>query len=574
MPPEKPGDEASSPEVQQVNVTDSGTILTPSQMLSRRGPLSIDLYPDQNVLLKARFMAGDPNLRINELANCISRDPICTLELLRVANAIYFAQDRPPICTVKTAVVRLGSSNLVEILEQLKSRKSHPKPMVAAEIENLRSYARKVSRISQLISLTGYRQLTDEAQTVGLMANTGQMLACWYLQEEYLALSEQYSKPILISRLLNHHNFNVHLIRAAFLRMRGLPPSLLFAIDRELTCPDPEKTPLRFIVDSALELVEAFMSGKWEKYETSPELPRKSALRLLELSEKQYDQIYEQATQYLSKPDHEVTTIINRDDLSDGATSETNPQETSDDTEVQFIGEALEQSELLEILRGQNEQTPLTQDNNQNLSSKKNPSLFKNTPKVETSGTFVFPKEVVSAKPEYILPCEEKEKQAENFTSSARGLIGDLMRLCNSASSTEEIIDELLHILVDNGPFERSALFVLGADRRTATIFQAVGFDLENPDHVKVTDPFSPLAACFTKIKSYNADGITDTVSPFGITSYAMSPVGVNHETPVILYADCGVDEPLTFESRRLFRYVLALVNETLNELPGSLPNQ
>ena len=105
-----------------------------SQYTHRGGPLSIQLPVEFTVLDKARLMTQDRNIRTDELATCISQDPILTLEVLRIANAMFFVQDRPPITTAQTAVVRLGSANVEELIENAYNRPPILDPHVLKEL--------------------------------------------------------------------------------------------------------------------------------------------------------------------------------------------------------------------------------------------------------------------------------------------------------------------------------------------------------------------------------------------------------------------------------------------------------
>ena len=136
------------------------------------------------------------------------------------------------------------------------------------------------------------------------------------------------------------------------------------------------------------------------------------------------------------------------------------------------------------------------------------------------------------------------------------------------------LLPHLLDKLICDGPFARAALIVLGSDRRSATIHTAVGDGLEDGSEISLNDPLSPVINCLTNVKSFNAKGLQDLLSPLGITSYAISPLNVENSTPVVLYADCGKDGALAFDARRIFRYVVGLINNTLPTLPGGLPSK
>ena len=131
-----------------------------------------------------------------------------------------------------------------------------------------------------------------------------------------------------------------------------------------------------------------------------------------------------------------------------------------------------------------------------------------------------------------------------------------------------DAIKKILEILVDNGPFEKACLIVVSDDKEDAIVVCARG-PIGNGQRLSITDSISPLAQSFSKVQSFgNKEGAE---SPFGSKSFAITPLDVNHTTPVSLYADCG-DKALTFEARRIFRNIADILNQRLPALPGGIP--
>jgi hypothetical protein len=127
-----------------------------------------------------------------------------------------------------------------------------------------------------------------------------------------------------------------------------------------------------------------------------------------------------------------------------------------------------------------------------------------------------------------------------------------------------------MEIVTEKGPFSRTALIELTENRKEAYIHSAIGEDfndLKPFQTITVSDPLSPLSTVVTKVQSFNSKTIHDNISPFGISSYAISPIKTNSLTQLVFYADCGTEKPLPLEARKVFRLAIALLNEALPKL-------
>lgn len=501
-----------------------------SQSVSR-GPQGIDLPPQVEVLREARTLVANRDVRINQLATLISLDPITTLELLKVANATYFSADRPPITNVRTAVVRLGSGAIIETLDQLAKRPPLAPHAVALQFEVLRTLSTQVSGVSQMIASVACRDLVEVAQTAGLVSYMGHMVACAYLGERYTEMSNARHYASLAFKLAQDYNFDVRAVQIAYLRMRGIPNDIFFALDRDMQCKTSAQANLRFSVQGATELVEALHGGKWEKYSPYQPLPAKSALRLLKISEHQYVDLYEAIGEYLRRP-----VMPTSDSIADASEK---PAEESD-------------------------------------SPSPEPAIEINEPSPPLDATQSHMHEVLNQEANYLTQTNDQvTDDAEQLSEGGKKILMLIQQMCMDCRTVQELLSSVLTLLITDGPYARAALLLLGNERQSATIHTAVGDGFDGAAQIVVEDPLSPLALCLTKINSFNAQGLEDTLSPFGITSYAVSPINLKAATaPVVLYADCGIDRSLPMEARKIFRLVVGLLNHILPELPGGLPKR
>jgi len=113
-------------------------------------------------------------------------------------------------------------------------------------------------------------------------------------------------------------------------------------------------------------------------------------------------------------------------------------------------------------------------------------------------------------------------------------------------------------------------VIALSNDRKNAIIVAARGLDVKHGQRMHIQDRLSPLAQGFSKVQSFG--NVSNENYPFGSKAFAVAPLNANHNNPVALYADCGVDGSLTFEARRVFRTVVDMVNQKLVQLPGGIP--
>lgn len=469
------------------------------------GPLAIDLPPDARTLNSALVLASDRNARINTLAQIVAEDPILSLELLRVANAMFYSGDRPSILNVRTAVVRLGSGSVVDALNKIKQRPALQPAEVAEEFEMLRRQSGQIAVVAEIVAGIAHRDLTELAAIAGLMTQMGHLIACAYFGERYLELVRSRSRASAQYKLQQDHNFDLVTIQLGYLRMRGIPQEVLLSLDKNAQCKTPAQAALRFIVQSSIELVDAYSRDQFDRYKKQGDLPSKSNLRLLKLGEHQYEEMIELVTAYLEAPEGEVARGEGLD----------------------AVPEAAEGAEGFA------------------------PTSFP-------------PAEVPPPPPE----------TPDTFSDEAKSALALIKRLCEESKNSQELLNNVMQLLITEGPYRRAALIIVGAGGHSAKLHIEVGSGFERGSTIPILDPVSPLAMCLMKVKSFNAQGIEDILSPFGTSAYALAPLTVSYPTPVLLYADCGTEKPLALESRKIFRMVMGLLNHVLPRLSGGLPKE
>jgi HD-like signal output (HDOD) protein len=554
--------------------TDSSGDTEQGQLASgATGPLSILFPADIDVWFEARRLAAEPNMRVEELAICCSQDPVIVIELLRLSNAMFFTADRSAITTAKSAIIRLGSEVIIDTLERLKERTELPSENLQKHLDIQRSKCRRASIVARIISEAIAKNLSDDCQTAGLFMYLGDMLAVMHLRETYAALAQESSSATLAYKLSNKLNFDTENMRLNYLRRGGMPEALLFAIDREGSSRMKERAIMKPICFSAYEMIEAFDGNRWDKLAPGKTIPPKSAIRMLQMSDSQYLKVYERASEYLFSA-RLLEERKNKEPRRSRAMLEAEFSQSQDITPKK-TGELENEIELLLGSIDKSESEDLTKpDVSKSAPGVLEESKILSKDKVNLKGVSdSFRLESQSAKRKSAPRVNQSlpKKDIENsLSSSAQKVLGSFTKAIEEADSSEDLLTNLLKMLVDNGPFEQSALIVVADNKQSAIVVAARGNIFSSGQKIAIEDPLSPLAQCFSKIQSFGNK--KSDVSPFGSKAFALAPIDADHETPVALYADCGQDGSLSFEARRIFRIVVELLNRRLPSLPGGIP--
>lgn len=566
----------------------------------KAGPRGVCLPAESRILREARKLAEDKNARISILADVLAGDPVLTLELLRFANA--GAGERQGIASAPRAVVRLGSEAVIELLDQIADRSELLEPSVFAAFESLRDSAVRVSGIALRMAQVISRELCESAQTAGLLSYTGHMIACIYMGEQYAEIAESQKRSTLAYRVQQLRGFDLHEVMLDYLRQNSVPESLMYAFDRELKCKTPLQSSLRFIVASAVEIGDAFENGKLDRYSPGKTLPSTSSLRLIKASEQQYRNMFEAIDEFLNpkEPEEELVAVakpalppqspqINDEEEHQNldappSTDEPSAEQSLENSSAKQASEPM--SPLDELLTTGQVSIPEAPKNKEmeSYSSERaytiNRSGFDRS-NVKARPTLVLGKRGFAgydpdAQPTNFIDSEPEEiaRETETLSEEAQKVVGLISSLCQQSENSQDLLLRLMNMLISEATFDRAALITLKGHRQTADIHTAIGDGFVDGAEITVKDPLSPLSLCLNQIKSFNVKNFSDDIAPFGVSSYAISPIRVKHSEPVVLYADCGEDRPLAFEARKMFRLVVGLLNRTLPGMEGGLPEK
>ena len=516
------------------------------KLLNANNILSTDLPPNERTVKNARLIVSDRNVRIPELARILEYDPVCILETLKLANATFFAGHRPSITNIQTAIIRLGSQAMIDLLDNLQTREQIIDEDISKTFTSLFILSQRIARTSQIIAQTCARDITNIAYTTGSLFYIGHMVTCIYFGKEYADEAKKQKRNALAYRFKVNHGIDIQKMFLDYLRNRGVPQAILYGLDRNLKCKTPLQAALRFIVESASELVDAHKENRWFKYSPENQLPSKSALRLLQLSPQQYQQLYISLDFYFNPKNENAINSLNSN---------------LNDTEIRTEKDS---SSVYKIDVSKIDELNYNLDNEEKLNQTDETFYFTNKKLKEIIfSNLDLSQESVT----YIDYTSIENTETSNLDLYAQDVLALIINACKTAKTPDELLILALQALHSLGPFLRLAVITLKNKRQDAHILMSVGDSLTNKKHIELKDPLSPLALCQNKTQSFNATTFQEALSPLGVSAFATSPLRFNGQEPVMLYADCGIDKPLPMTARKIFRIAVSLINNALSEL-------
>lgn len=255
------------------------------------------LPPDTAILIEARIKAGEKALQIKTIGNLLLHDPVLTLEFLQLSNSVMFGGST--VSDLDAAITRIGSARLIETLGQFNTRSAHEDSDVLEGFEILRYNCRRISIVSLMCAAVLRPALANLARMAGLFGDVGHLLALNKLGSKYVAAAKTTRRKALGFRLEKDFKFNIDKELVKFLLSKGLPRNLVIPYQLDEAPKSPTESDLRLLVQSALELIDAYDSGKIENYGPGKALPSQSNLRPLKILPAQQEKLIKAVSDYL-----------------------------------------------------------------------------------------------------------------------------------------------------------------------------------------------------------------------------------------------------------------------------------
>lgn len=263
-------------------------------------PMSVSLSPDASILMQVRIAVGDNRtLKLRDVANLLLHDPVLTMEFLQSANSTMYAG--AAVLDLEAALTRIGSQRLKDQLLELNSKEKIVDDEISETMEILRYNSRRVSIVSLIIASATRPTLSAQVRLLGLFAETGHMVALMHMGKKYCELAKANNRKTLPFRLEKDHKLNLENLRSQYLRAKGLPEKMLVPYDLEMELKSSTDVDIRACIRSAIELIEAFDTGKMLTYSPDKPTPSQSNLRLLKVLPVQMEKIYKATSEYLKR---------------------------------------------------------------------------------------------------------------------------------------------------------------------------------------------------------------------------------------------------------------------------------
>lgn len=284
------------------NMTWKGTVRpgmgVPQKKKTVTDPCKIALPVDIKTCMAARQIA-DNDKHMVEVAGRVSQDPVMVLEFLKTVNRFDFAAREGSITTLLPALVRLGSEEVIQILLTLRSRPVIKNPVIAKWVEIHRTKGRRLAVVGKTLAELVVHGLRDDCLAAAALMPIGDMIGAIFLEEEYCTLAEKLPRAKLNYQLAQHNNFDVEKMTIRFLNKQGIPELLVNTLNLDTKIENVERARSRTVCFAAAEMIEAFDTDRWDRYEPGRTLHPKSFVRNLWLPQKDYTVAYERVARYL-----------------------------------------------------------------------------------------------------------------------------------------------------------------------------------------------------------------------------------------------------------------------------------
>ena len=498
---------------------------------------------DREVCESLLEILGDQSVRVDRLNELVSSDPVLLLEVLAAANGLKNISGGKAVLEGKPALLALGLERIRKLVQELAEQTPHYDGDKATWLKLIKQKSKKNAAVSSLIAKAVRPESIFECFSIGSFAYLGDLIALNKLGDHYVGMLEDgLRRSKLRYQLAKDFNFSLEEETTDYLRKRTVPNAIPLALDPESSKLFPNVQALKEVCLSSIEFVDAFMEERLDRLAPGVSIPPKSYRRMLALSDNRYEALFEGISTYLEKGEFLDEEAVEEPQVVDELLS-------SSGDEVE------EQDDSLEIAEFDDEDTG---------------SEFGEAFESIDVASTPEPGEIVDFDEDFARPIETVARR--KYVSKSDQAMPKFVSMFEDTESVDELLQRLLDMLVHQAPFECAALLVVNPEDKKAMAVMTRGRKLVEGESgiVELTDPLSPLLHAKSKVVSYSPKRKDN--SPFGCSNYALSPLEVQYKRPVILYADCGDGNILTFEGRRLFRKVVDMLNNILPEMDGAIP--
>lgn len=488
---------------------------------------------DREICESVIRILSDPGVRVERINELVCSDPVLLLEVLCAANGLKNISGGKAVIEGKVALVSLGLERIRELVQELAEVTPRYEGDQAFWLKAIKQKSRKAAAVCSLVAKVVRPESILECFSLGAVSYYGDLLALAKFGDRFVELLEEELRRTKVRyRLVKDFRFPLEEETVDYLGKRTLPGVFPLVLDPTSSKLMPNVQALKQICLASLEFVDAYFEDRLDRLAPGVSIPPKSYRRTLSLSEEQYEMLYLSIESYLEKGE-----FLQEQKLEDSGEEE--------------LSEGVVEEEEQAPEEGEEDQPP--------EASEGDPFDLLG----EEEG------DVVPFDEEFARPITTAPKK--QYVSKSDRAMPKFISMCEDTESVEELLERLLTMLVDQSPFESAAIIVVSPENQNAMVVAFRGRTLVEGETsiIELKDPLSPLLNSKSKVVSYSPKKKGN--SPFGCGNYALSPIEVSYKRPVILYADCGDGNILTFEARRLFRKVVDMLNNILPQMEGEL---
>ncbi|MCI5064885.1 HDOD domain-containing protein [bacterium] len=492
---------------------------------------------DREICESVLRILSDPGVRVERINELVCSDPVLLLEVLCAANGLKTISGGKAVIEGKVALVSLGLERIRELVQELAEVTPRFEGDQAFWLKAIKQKSRKAAAVCSLVAKVVRPESILECFSLGAVSYYGDLLALAKFGDRYVELLEEESRRTKVRyRLVKDFRFSLEEETVDYLGKRTLPNVFPLVLDLTSSKLMPNVQALKQICHASLEFVDAYFEDRLDRLAPGVSIPPKSYRRTLALSDDQYEMLYLSIESYLEKGE-----FLRDEDLGKAEEEELSEEGVPEEAE-QALEEVGEDAPVEDAEASEGDPFDLLDE--------------------EEGDAVPFDEEF--ARP---IPTAPKRQ----YVSKSDRAMPKFISMCEDTESVEELLERLLTMLVDQSPFESAAIIVVSPENQNAMVVAFRGRTLVEGETsiIELKDPLSPLLNSKSKVVSYSPKKRGN--SPFGCGNYALSPIEVSYKRPVILYADCGDGNILTFEARRLFRKVVDMLNNILPQMEGEL---
>lgn len=273
------------------------------------GPTIFAIPHDRRIATLAKKAALATTLRVDDLVSIILGDPTLTLHLLRSANSIKASADKRPTASLKTAIIRLGSQAIINLISDLEEQVYPTLQTIHPTLKQLKKRAVITSQIAELLARETNQRSTEECLITGLLYNSGELLELAKLGDIYIKLAASNGRAQLMYLLHINHDFEIEGASFDLLQGCGIPSSITSAISPTSQNQGASNS-IRPIVLTAIEFIDAFQEQRLSRFAPGRPPPARSAVRMLSLSSARYEKLFGQIVELLNSSEAEDTQSV------------------------------------------------------------------------------------------------------------------------------------------------------------------------------------------------------------------------------------------------------------------------